>query len=138
VGWALAAAQDEALLAQRERDLDRLVELLAAGRVARIEYASKASQDPAAVLRRLASWISWWRDLLLLTGRNPDDVVNVDRMEQLAGAAQHASLAQALAGLKVLRQAAIHLEANVNTRLALEGLLLSLPRWPAWPRMPAG
>jgi DNA polymerase-3 subunit delta' len=129
VGWALAAAQDSALLAQRRRDLDRLVELLAAGRLARFEYAAKASQDGAAALQRLTLWITWWRDLLLVCCRRPQAVVNIDRLQELSAVARQASLAQALAGLQALHETAAYLEANVNTRLALEGLLLRLPRW---------
>jgi hypothetical protein len=39
------------------------------------------------------------------------------------------NLAWVLAGMQALQTTAAQLEANVNTRLALERLLLELPRW---------
>jgi hypothetical protein len=70
----------------------------------------------------------WWRDLLLLCGNNRDHVRNLDRWEELAGLSPQIGLTQSWAALKALETAATYLDANVNTRLALESLLLKLPR----------
>jgi DNA polymerase-3 subunit delta' len=103
VGWALGVAQDDAVFHQRQKDLDRLVELLTADRLARLDFASKANRDPGATRRRIEQWTLWWRDLLLLCGKVEDGLV--------------------------LQAAAKQLEANVNARLAMEEVLLQLPRW---------
>ena len=128
VGWALSAVQGEGVLQQRQRDLDQLVELLVTDRVGRLEYAAKVSQDAQAVQRRLEIWSSWWRDLLLLCGRSQGGLVNVDRLSELNSLADQLTVSRALAGLQALQETAVQLEAHVNTRLALESLLLQFPR----------
>lgn len=128
VGWALIAGRDEAMLERRQKDLDCLLELLTTDRVGRLEFAAKASQDLQAVQRWIELWSSWWRDLLLLCGRSQVGLVNVDRLHELNLLAEQLSLSRALAGLHALHEMAAQLEAHVNTRLALESLLLQLPR----------
>jgi DNA polymerase-3 subunit delta' len=134
VGWALDAARDDVLLHRRQLDLDRLVEVLVEDRVGRIDFAYKASRDPVAVRRRIALWTSWWRDLLLLCSQGEEGVINVDRIEEIGSFATQLSSSQALAGMRALQAAAAQLEANVNTRLAVEGLLLQLPHWNLLPQ----
>jgi DNA polymerase-3 subunit delta' len=130
VGWALDAVQEQAILSRRTADLDLLIELLSADRTRRLAFADQVSRDGTQSQRMLETWIGWWRDLLLLCGRSTAPVVNLDRQEELERIAARCDLAQAQSALKALRALAAHLEANVNPRLALEGLLLQLPRWP--------
>jgi DNA polymerase-3 subunit delta' len=140
VGWALNTIEDESVQHRREQALDQLVELLSAPRVERLDYAWKASQKPARSRHALETWTSWWRDLLLFSSRGDsavDQVANVDRVSELRRIAQRTTPAQALGGLRSLQAAAKHLEANVNTRLALEGLLLDFPRMVRHPQQSA-
>jgi DNA polymerase III subunit delta' len=134
-GWALEAATEGETLRRRGQDLDRLSELFAADRVARLDFAAKMSQNAVRSRQLLNLWITWWRDLLLLVGRpaavghGTSGISHIDRCEELAQAAAQASLLEAVAGLRALQTTAAQLEANVNARLALEGLVLSLPHW---------
>jgi DNA polymerase-3 subunit delta' len=127
VGWALHAWEDESVLRQRRQDLDQLIELLPGDRVKRLDLAWKASRDPVAARRLIEIWAGWWRDVLLLRGQGREHVVNIDRMAELQSAAAQGDLSQAWAALRALQTATAQLEANVNARLALEGLFLSLP-----------
>jgi DNA polymerase-3 subunit delta' len=129
VGWALGAAEDDALLRRRQHDLDRLLEVLAKDRLGRIEFAQKASRDQATLRRRIAIWIGWWRDLLILSSQGQEGVINVDRLEELGARANQLAMPQVVAGMRALQATADQLEANVNPRLAMEGLLLQLPHW---------
>lgn len=129
VGWAIWAGEDETVLRQRGRELDRLVELLAADRLERLDFAAKANRDAGLARRRIELWTSWWRDLLLLSNQVEDGVINTDRLDELCLLAEQATPAEVLAGMNRLRATAVQLEANVNTRLAVEGLLLGLPCW---------
>jgi DNA polymerase-3 subunit delta' len=129
VGWALAAMQEEAIVRQRRGDLDDLVELLEVDRLARLDFASKANRDSDVARRQIEQWTLWWRDLLLLCGQVEVGVVNTDRLSELRLLAGQVSLPEVVAGMRALRAAAEQLEANVNARLALEGLLLGFPRW---------
>jgi DNA polymerase-3 subunit delta' len=133
VGWALSASQDGKSLLHRQQDLDKLVELLHADRIERLAFAEQAGRDSASARRRLEFWTSWWRDLLLVQagadGEAVENVVNVDRLAEFSAMAGQLTLSQGVAALKALQAAASQLDANVNARLAWEGLLLQLPRW---------
>jgi len=129
IGWAFDAAADGALLRQRQQDLDQLLALLPASRVERFDLAAKASRDLDVLLRQIGTWTGWWRDLLLLCSGQERDVVNIDRIEEMKALAEPGAAPEVWAALQALQAAAAQLEANVNPRLALEGLLLKLPRW---------
>jgi hypothetical protein len=53
----------------------------------------------------------------------------VDRLDELRLLSVQGTERQIWEALKALQTAAEHLEANVNARLALESLMLRLPRW---------
>ncbi len=133
IGWAFSASEDDAILRQRQQDLDLLIELLAANRVKRIDIAWKASRDPIGAHRQIEQWTAWWRDLLLLGCHSEHHIINIDRIDELRSMAGLSDARQVSAILKVLQETSIQLDANVNARLALEGLLLRLPRWQAMP-----
>ncbi len=127
VGWALQAVQDESLLRQRKQDVDQLFGLMAAGRVERIEAASKMSRDLAGARRLLQVWTGCARDLLLLQGNGTGAVVNADELERLVPLAGTVSMAQAGELVTAMQLTAQQLAENVNARLAIEELLLRLP-----------
>jgi hypothetical protein len=97
--------------------------------VERLDYAWKAGRDKRALLRRLESWTLWWRDLLLLSVGNDAYVHNADCTDKLRERLKQTTLSEIRAALKVLHTASEQLQANVNARLALEGLLLRFPSW---------
>ncbi len=127
LGWAVTASQNDAILDQRERHLDEMVELLSQGRVERLEYAQQISRNPEAMPELLHLWISWWRDLLLATSGSSVGITNVDREDTLRIQAQRYSLGQVRNFIEALRATVWRLERNANTRLTLEVLMLSLP-----------
>lgn len=129
IGWAFRAMADDAILHQRQQDLDQLLALLPASRVERLHFAEKAGRDLAPLFRLIETWTSWWRDLLLLCNQQEHNVVNIDRIGELASMADPGAVQTAWTMLQVLQETSAQLEANVNARLAMEGLLLKLPRW---------
>jgi DNA polymerase-3 subunit delta' len=129
VGWALDASQDDRLLQQRQENLDQLQQILSSGRVERLDFAWQASRDVDASRTTIELWTTWWRDLLLLYGEGEDHVVNVDRSEELGRVSRQSNLPQVQRVLSALQETVAQLDAYVNPRLALEGLLLKLPRW---------
>ena len=70
LGWALTALADPAVLEQRQADLERLQETLAAGLETRFTYANEVARvfqsNREAGRELLALWLRWWRDLLLI------------------------------------------------------------------------
>ena len=127
LGWAVRALADQALLARRAERLDDLATLSAEGRVERLAYAAALSRDPALAREVLALWLGWWHDVLLLASGSRVNVTNVDRLATLRQQAGQVSLRQAQRMVARLRSVVNNLDQNVNLRLALEVLLLSLP-----------
>jgi len=128
MGWAIQALEDKKLLEHRERHLERLWKAMEGGRVERWECAQELSQEPEAVQEALAVWCDWWRDLLLAKAHATQGVVNLDRMPLLAEQAARYDLPQMVEVLTSIQRTAFRLGQNVNLRLALEVLLLDLPR----------
>jgi DNA polymerase-3 subunit delta' len=127
LGWAVQALQDESLLARRGEHLDHLITLMSENRVERLAYAADLSQNPALVKEVLALWLGWWRDVLLSASGSQVIMTNVDREDVLRQQAGQVTIRQAQRMLAQLRATASNLDQNVNARLALEVLLLSLP-----------
>jgi DNA polymerase-3 subunit delta' len=129
IGWAMEAAADEEVLDQRRQRLEQLAQLLAVGRVERLEYAHQVGGDAVACRDLVELWATWWRDLLVLNGQGDAHLLNVDGAGELRLWASQSSVPLAWSMLDALQETAAQLEANVNPRLAMEGLLLKLPRW---------
>ena len=127
LGWAVAASQDDAILARRAKYLDQMIVLMGQGRVERLEYAQQLSRNPEAAPELLQLWLGWWRDLLLAAGGSSAGIINIDREDTLRAQTQRHSLGQVRDFVGALRAADWQLERNANTRLTLEVLMLSLP-----------
>jgi len=132
LGWALSALADCDILEQRSQRIDRLVSLLTAGLEQRFAYAqelaSQFSQDRKAGAEITDIWLDWWRDLMLIKGGCQEAIINVDYKTVLEEQARGLSLSEIkefLANLGLLQEA---ISKNVNPRLALEWLMLNLPR----------
>jgi len=132
IGWALAAGQDESLLARRAAALDQLQELLPGKRQARFKQAEAlgklASKDKSELREIIETWLSYWRDLLLV-GQGQDSLIcNLDRQRELLRLAQAIPAAAALHALRETRRFLVQtLPTNANPRLALEALMLEYP-----------
>jgi DNA polymerase-3 subunit delta' len=129
LGWALAAAATLELLAEREGQLDMLLAALGGDRVGRFALAGQLSREPEMLPDILRIWLSWWRDLALLTWGNGTLAMlsNIDRLEELQRFALAWSPTDIRRGLEQTNRAIWQLEQNANTRLALEVLLLTYP-----------
>ncbi len=127
LGWAVRALEDEELLARRDEHLGDLASLMSKGRVDRLAYAAGLSRDPESAKGALALWLGWWRDVLLLASGSRVPVTNVDQGAMLHQQAEQVTLRQAQRMVAQLQSTIRNLDQNVNLRLALEVLLLSLP-----------
>jgi DNA polymerase-3 subunit delta' len=131
-GWALSALADDGVLEQRSQRIDRLVSLLTTGLEERFAYAKELaaqfSQDRKAGAATIELWLDWWRDLMLIKGGCQEAIINADYGKILKEQATGLSLnkiREFLVNLGLLQEA---LSKNVNSRLALEWLMLGLPR----------
>lgn len=130
--WALAAANDDSLMQQRDEELNRLLGVIGEGYEERFAYvarlAARFSQDRGAVYRVLDLWRDLWRDLMLQKLGRDDMIINIDHKAELVAMAGLYRLEQIRGFIDSLQAAAEHLRQNANTRLALEVLMLDIPR----------
>ena len=135
LGWALSALANDDILEQRSQRIARLVSLLTpTGRnleqrfAYAQELASQFSQNRRAGAEIIEIWLDWWRDLMLIKGACKEAIINVDYEIALEEQARGLSLSEIkgfLANLCLLQE---EISKNVNPRLALEWLMLNLPR----------
>lgn len=132
MGWALSHATDEALLEERDRRLARLESLIFLRRAERMEAAATlaplfaASRDD--LYAYLDLWQRWLRDLLLLSEGCEELVASRDRLATLRRVADAVPVSAVVRALEAIHTCRQQLEDNANARLALEMLLLRLPR----------
>jgi DNA polymerase-3 subunit delta' len=131
-GWALSALADSDMLEQRSQRIDRLASMLTAGIEQRFAYARELagqfSQDRKAGLEITELWVDWWRDLMLTKSGCHEAIINLDFKTVLDEQSRGLSLGEMkefLTNLGLLQDA---ISKNVNPRLALEWLMLNLPR----------
>jgi DNA polymerase-3 subunit delta' len=128
MGWAIEASSNEALLLEREKYLLVLEQALGEKRIERMRLAQQLSQSPEELPGILELWQNWWRDLLLAKSGNAQSITNVDREQTVLHEAQRYAMSEIYACLRAIERTAEQIEQNVNPRLALEVLLLSLPK----------
>lgn len=127
VGWAIRAAQDASILAERAEALDLLESIIGMNRGQRFALADKLSGDKAALAERLELWLTYWRDVLLQAEGTPVKVCNVDRRAAIERILYTVDADQARAALHATRALLDRLSYNINLRLALEVMLLDYP-----------
>jgi len=132
LGWALSALANDAILEERSQRIARLTSLLNANLGQRFAYAqelaSQFSQNRRAGAEIIEIWLDWWRDLMLIKGGCKGVIINVDyeiTMEEQAGGLSLSETKGFLTNLCLLQE---EISKNVNPRLALEWLMLNLPR----------
>jgi len=132
LGWALSALANDAILEQRSQRIAKLVSLLTADLGQRFAYAqelaSQFGQNRRVGAEIIEVWLDWWRDLMLIKGDCKEAITNVDYKIGLEEQARGLSLSEIegfLANLCLLQE---EIAKNVNPRLAIEWLMLNLPR----------
>jgi DNA polymerase-3 subunit delta' len=128
IGWARRAARSPDLLEGRRQRRQELMALAEARLAVRLQQAEQMAgaffRDRDGVLEELRLWMEGWRDLLLVRAGVPDGAASPEPAE---GSPSY-SLEEVLAVLRRIEETAQALEANANPRLALEALMLALPR----------
>jgi DNA polymerase-3 subunit delta' len=131
-GWAIDAASDPKIMEQRDSELDRIIGVIKGDYEARFAYAAGLAtgftQNRQAVYGTLDRWRDWWRDMLLVRLDCADMITNIDRKEELVRMSKNYSLSSIRDFIQSIAAAGLQLKQNVNQRLALEVLMLDIPR----------
>jgi DNA polymerase-3 subunit delta' len=131
-GWAFQALSQSEVLERRADKLALIEETMRSGLDERFSYAANLanqfSQSREAVRGELELWLEWWRDALAVKEGVPETVTNISRMDALRTAVAELPSAQIVGVIKSIQETLDHLERNISPRLALEQLMLALPR----------
>ena len=132
LGWAIEAATEPGVLEALNGKLDSVERLVRGGLEERFAYAASMARafarDREAVVQELHIWVRWWRDMLVLKEGLDDRVTNSSRTAALRSMADPLSTDQIASAVAALLATVENLGRNANPRLALEGLMLDLPR----------
>lgn len=132
LGWAVDQLADPENNRQRLDQLHQLWELLAADRVRRLAFAESlaANRDSRQLFGLLELWTAWWRDVLLVQAGSAEACSNVDQADELHRQAQALASEPVRQLIHTLQKIERYLHHTVNTRLALDVLVLQLPALP--------
>jgi DNA polymerase-3 subunit delta' len=127
-GYALRLRDEPGLLDKRNQWISDLQKMIHATRVERFEYAEILAKDKDTANEVLQVWLSFWRDVLVVSIDAPIPVTNLDQEEEIIRLASQINLNQSRQFLSRIEQTILRLSRNINPRLAIEELLLDLPR----------
>ena len=131
-GWAFLVAGGRESIEEVMEELDAIQSVLDSGLEERFAYAQKTAaaftRDRASGRRALASWQAWLRDVFLVKHGVPEFATHRSRLDKASGVAEGMSAVDLTRALSAVRDAADLIERNVNARLALESMMLALPR----------
>ena len=132
IGWACRTLEDETLLERRGAMRETAARLPHAARSERLAWAAGAARrDPGtreAYREELDVWEAWWRDVLAAQAGAGSDATPEGRFGSPADESRLYRAADVVRFLRALDETRGYLAENVDSQLALENLILALPR----------
>ncbi|MEA3544639.1 MAG: DNA polymerase III subunit delta' [Thermodesulfobacteriota bacterium] len=117
----------ELFLKKRCKLIQSLSALSAGSTIPTFSFADELETEKETLADILDIFQAFYRDLLLLKHNRPEgELVNLDLLEILHQQNQSTTTASLLRKLKALESARVHLQHNVNRRLALEVMLMRI------------
>jgi DNA polymerase-3 subunit delta' len=138
-GLAVHLASDREDLDSRSKYLEDLQTLLGATRTAQFAFAEglagrrrdlELEAKRREALAVLETWLSLWRDVLLVASGAEVALTNPDRAAEAERLARRVGLEGARRALDAVEHSLDAIRKNANLQLALETLFLDLPRVP--------
>ena len=127
LGWAVEASRKPLVLERRSQRLDELQELMGQGRADRFAYVERLSRNPDGLREVMSLWLTWWRDLLLVTHGSTAALTHQDRSADVQQLAEKLLPEQACQAVEAIRAAIRGFDSHANPRLTAEVLMLNLP-----------
>lgn len=133
-GYALRLLREVELMERRRQWLDDLLQLLPASRRERFAYVeakfprgNERSETRETMREAFCHWLSFWRDVLLVTTGAQVDLANPDYTEPILRTAAAVNLQQARVIVQRLENSLSRLN-NANLSVLADALLLDWPR----------
>ncbi len=127
IGWAIRARQDENTLTLRNESIDLLENLISSPRRVRFEQAELLAKDKDKLYEVLQLWQAYWRDMFLLVNGTSGWISNIDRQGFMQALQTKLPPEAFQKALTATRRTMTYMARNVNTRLAVETMLLDYP-----------
>ena len=132
IGWAVGAVNDASVLESIEEKVTAVESVVRAGLEARFDYAEKLSRafsrDRDAVRDELAVWLEWWRDMMIVKAGLPRYVKHLSRLDTFQAGAAKVTVEEVAKAVSAVEETARRLDRNANARLALDNMMLAMPR----------
>ena len=130
-GWALSMAREPKALERHDANIEALLEALGGGAAGRIALAEKLAKRWTAghrpeVYAALFDWLGFWRHVLHVAAETTEPTAYPDRRADVARLAG-LGIGRAAEAASRTVEAVANLDANANTRMTIETLLLRLP-----------
>jgi DNA polymerase-3 subunit delta' len=127
-GYAIRLYEHPELLEQRRSWLEELFQILGGSRRERFALAIEMSKDTEELRSKLQVWLTLWRDVLLSSTGIADSITNLDQSVQIKYLAERIQMGETRNYIRSIDNTLDQMDHNVNTRLALEVLLMDFPR----------
>ncbi len=126
-GTALRLIHEPETLAVQQGWLDDLVKTLGSSRVERFALSEKLSKDKEQLREVLLAWLVYWRDVMLSACGAASPLTYLERRAEIAHIGGQVGFGAAYARVAALEQALEGLDANLNTRLLMDVVMLEMP-----------
>ncbi len=128
-GLAIRYQQQPSLFQDRQKEIMEHLRLLKSSYIERFFFADQLSKekDKQRLQFALESWLSFWRDAILVSNGAGNYLTNINLEGSLISSLERIPWQQALQAVTAIQKTMALLETNVNSRLALEVLVLNLP-----------
>ena len=131
LGWAIRAYNDPNIIIERDNRLNIIEKLLFADDIYRFDYAKELSEEfsknKGVVYSEIELWLEFWKDIIYMKSNAHELIVNISRLESLKSISKLISNDIIHSFLKSIQECELNLKKNLNSRLVLESLMLSLP-----------
>jgi len=132
LGWAIDASSNPLILEQRSIQIEKMLNLMDSG----LEYRFRESDNLVSslynnrkeALQILREWLGVWRDIILIKNDSVDLITNTDYIDILKAKSMKYSSEQILNTINRMQKSIDCLDNNVNPRLAIETIMIMMPR----------
>lgn len=127
-GYAIRLFEQPKLLEQRQTCLNELIQILAATRRDRFALARILIEDKDRLREELQVWLTFWRDVLIVTSGLSGSITNLDYSAQIQNLAVATDIHKAKFQVNAVEHTIDYIDRNVNARQAVEVLLMDFPK----------